>query len=501
VDIVLNWLWQGAVIALAAAAGLRVIPKSRPQARYAFVWVGYAVVLTLPAAPHLLTAASPIPSPVDVVLARDATVSIPSAWWTSSSLVLGLWLAWFSANAVRLTAAVMAMRRTKRECLGCPPGLEARLPLWSRLRSTGRPTRLVVCSRVRSAAVLGCGEPVIALAPVLLERLDVADLDRVVLHEWSHVQRRDDRAQFVQQVLHAAVGWHPAVWWLERQLALEREAACDLASVALTGSARRYAACLATLAALPAPPARVVAALAAASPSGLRQRVVRILSHRVGNRRTWRAIAVCASLALVPIALAVGSLQIIEAGLDPVLLSSRPLRSIASTFSAPARPVASRREEPNVREAPLRAVTAPAESTRGSSMQPSRAVQEPNTAAIAHPSISTAAVSPPAPALTPEAAAEAPVSTNSSASTATPATVPEVLTGAGTAPPQQPAGSHDATPPETTTDGPRAEKSAGQTPWSAAAEAGRAIGRGSQVAGVKTAGFFGRLGKKIAGSF
>jgi len=39
------------------------------------------------------------------------------------------------------------------------------------------------------------------------------------------------------------------------------------------------------------------------------------------------------------------------------------------------------------------------------------------------------------------------------------------------------------------------------TPWGAAADTGVAVGRASQKAAVATAGFFSRLGKKIAGSF
>ena len=42
---------------------------------------------------------------------------------------------------------------------------------------------------------------------------------------------------------------------------------------------------------------------------------------------------------------------------------------------------------------------------------------------------------------------------------------------------------------------------ASEPPWATAADAGVAIGRGSQKAGVATASFFTRLGKKIAGSF
>jgi hypothetical protein len=48
---------------------------------------------------------------------------------------------------------------------------------------------------------------------------------------------------------------------------------------------------------------------------------------------------------------------------------------------------------------------------------------------------------------------------------------------------------------------PAARIDATTTPWGAAADTGVAVGKASQRAAVATAGFFSRLGKKIAGSF
>jgi hypothetical protein len=47
----------------------------------------------------------------------------------------------------------------------------------------------------------------------------------------------------------------------------------------------------------------------------------------------------------------------------------------------------------------------------------------------------------------------------------------------------------------------KAPTDASEPPWTSAADAGVAIGHGSQKAGVATASFFSRLGRKIAGSF
>ena len=53
--VVLNWLTQGVIVAVLAAAALRLIPQSRAQARYGILWTSYLLVLVLPAMPRRRT--------------------------------------------------------------------------------------------------------------------------------------------------------------------------------------------------------------------------------------------------------------------------------------------------------------------------------------------------------------------------------------------------------------------------------------------------------------
>jgi len=64
----------------------------------------------------------------------------------------------------------------------------------------------------------------------------------------AHLRRWDDWTNLAQQVLKALLFFHPAVWWIENQLALEREMACDDAVLAETGNPRGYAQCLISMA-------------------------------------------------------------------------------------------------------------------------------------------------------------------------------------------------------------------------------------------------------------
>ena len=101
--------------------------------------------------------------------------------------------------------------------------------------------------------VLGLWTPLIGVSPAVVDRLTPEELDRIVIHEAAHVLRRDDRADCVQRAIHALVGWHPGVWWLDRRLRAEREAACDDWVVALTDAPVPYAAALVKLADLSRP--------------------------------------------------------------------------------------------------------------------------------------------------------------------------------------------------------------------------------------------------------
>jgi beta-lactamase regulating signal transducer with metallopeptidase domain len=483
VDVVLNWLWQGGVVAVAAAAVLRMMSPSRAQARYCAVWAACAAVLALPAMPFVWAAATPVGAAGEIPISLAPVVSMPVGWWTSPSVAIILWVTWSSMYAGRVVAAARVLRHAKRHCREFPREVEARLRHWTRARTTGRRTRLVLSNSVRAAAVFGWRAPVIAIAPALLQHLSDADLDRVVIHEWAHVQRRDDVAQIAQLLVRVVAGWHPALWWLQRQLHVERELACDDMTVALTGSAREYAACLVTLASLPFVPLRLLPALAAVSSSGLRRRLVRILTDRnIVSAASWRAPAIGAAVLLAVLALAVGRVRVVETA------SSRPdLLSAARTAPAPL--VAART---SMTRRAINQALSPARATRARSQPPHRRVRpgKDENGAIHAADFTTRA--PPAfpvdstPAQFREPRLERVTSTSDMPFA--PLEVPGSAlaeTRSGASVPGRPPAADVKTP----------------AVWDAAATAGMAVGRGSENAAVATAGFLTRFGRKIAGSF
>ncbi|MGH9241706.1 MAG: hypothetical protein ACRD3G_26970, partial [Vicinamibacterales bacterium] len=87
-DAVLNWLWQGGVVAIVAAGTLHLLDRARAAVRCLVCWAALLVVVVLPLVSLAMAAASPV-APAASNAARILTV--PAAWWTSSALIAGAW--------------------------------------------------------------------------------------------------------------------------------------------------------------------------------------------------------------------------------------------------------------------------------------------------------------------------------------------------------------------------------------------------------------------------
>jgi hypothetical protein len=297
--------------------------------------------------------------------------------------------------------------------------------------------------------------------------LGADELDRILIHEWAHVQRRDDLVYIPQVVVRAIAGWHPALWWLDRRLHVEREIACDEMTVAIAGSPKSYAECLLKLATLRGRSHVMRAAPAALTSSYLRARVSKIVTSRTSIAPVWsRSLAAAIVTILTVMSIGIGGLTL-----------------VATAFSTPFVPRVARAQAnrlvPAARPAPS--------STGAAHKSAGRPAERPSSAP------STRESSLPAAQLRTEAAAQAVPETASAVEPTRGAKVAANPDREMTAPlpsaplvvPGLPALTADRSP----------------SPWAAVAAGGTAIGRKSKEAGVATAGFFTRFAKHVAGSF
>jgi hypothetical protein len=156
------------------------------------------------------------------------------------------------------------------------------------------------------------------------------------LHEAAHLRRRDDWTNLLQKIIKAVLFFHPSAWWIEQQLSLEREIACDDAVLAQAACPQDYAQCLKHVAEKSF--LRRKLALAQAIVSRMRQlslRMARILdADRPGTTRLWKPA--------VPIVVAVASICGLSAAIAPELVSfsskKPPVRVAALSPDTSVRP-------------------------------------------------------------------------------------------------------------------------------------------------------------------
>jgi hypothetical protein len=149
-------------------------------------------------------------------------------------------------------------------------------------------------------AAFGFFRPAVVLPQWTVTTLSAEEITTAVLHELAHIDRWDDWTNLGQKVVRALLFFHPAVWWLDARLAIEREMSCDDAVLAHSASPKGYAECLVSIAEKTL--LRKQLALAQAAVGHMKQtasRIARILDGR--QRRslsTWKP-ALAASAAFL----------------------------------------------------------------------------------------------------------------------------------------------------------------------------------------------------------
>lgn len=194
-------------------------------------------------------------------------------------------LLWFSGVLIlsihHLAGWVIVQRLRKRYV---EPPSEQILRLAEQLQTTLRirtAVALMKSALTDSPVTIGWLKPVILLPASALTGLTTKQIEALLAHELAHIRRHDYLVNLLQTVVETLLFYHPAVWWISRQIRIEREHCCDDIAVRVCGDPASYARALAEMEQL-----RDTAPFAmAAKNSSLLNRVRRLASHQHANAR------------------------------------------------------------------------------------------------------------------------------------------------------------------------------------------------------------------------
>jgi bla regulator protein BlaR1 len=148
-----------------------------------------------------------------------------------------------------------------------------------------RPLEFRLSTERMEPGIFGVFRPVLVWPEGLSGRLDDEQIEAILAHELTHVERRDNLSAALHMLVEAIFWFHPFVWWIDRKMVNERERACDEAVVELGGDAETYAdSLLETCRFCMASPLPCVSGVTGAD---LKKRVMEIISPRALLNMTW----------------------------------------------------------------------------------------------------------------------------------------------------------------------------------------------------------------------
>lgn len=294
---ILESLIEGSLIGIFAAVLLRGARRQSAGTRFAIWFSALVAIALLPCLGASLSSRIGVSGSVG----SHAAITVPDSW---AFYFFGAWAVLAGWFLLGIGKAIWHLHVLRKNCVPVDCA-NTQAVFRDALERSGIRRRVAVfrSDRVRVPTAIGLLKPAIVLPGWVINELSADELRQVLLHELAHLRRWDDWTNLAQQFVKALFFFHPAVWWIEKKAALEREMACDDAVLAEIESPRAYAECLTHLAERSFIQRSV--ALAQAAIGRIRQtsaRVAQILdvNRPKANSRSWKpAVSLVAGFAMV----------------------------------------------------------------------------------------------------------------------------------------------------------------------------------------------------------
>lgn len=324
----LHSLWEGALIALLLAVGLRQLPATAPEGRYR-LGVGALVLFLIVVFTHwsylsaqgtradvrfvVESPAKETTQQVDATVASVQTSAVtpttpvmqgeaslvdtdvprrPDPWpvpWLISAWAIGVLI-----MLLRLLAGLRGVRALLHGSTPVPDSLLlAEFAALREAMAVRGQIALRASIDIATPLAVGILWPTVILPASLLTGLTPAQMRAVLAHELAHIRRYDYLVNFLQRIAEAFFYFNPALWWISRQIRFEREACCDALAARHSGDPLDYAAALVVATRHAAPAMALGNAMDGGDPGSVAERVQRLLrnGHRPALRCPWYSFA------------------------------------------------------------------------------------------------------------------------------------------------------------------------------------------------------------------
>ena len=256
----LNFLWQGLLIGLVAAFLLGLSRQAKPQVRYAIACVALLLCFALPIVgvwhslsidPFNDSGVAAMPTAIGFDTAQDSAMSahmMTGGLYQQLPWIVIVWSLGCAFFSLRMAMGLSWISSARRHSLANVGGaLQSKLNLLAIQFDVRRPVQLLICNDIDSPVTAGWWKPVVLVPAALASRLPPDYIEALLAHELAHIKRHDYLINLIQSFIEAVLFFHPAVWWLSKQIRIERENIADDLAAEVLGEPRQLAVALAAL--------------------------------------------------------------------------------------------------------------------------------------------------------------------------------------------------------------------------------------------------------------
>ncbi len=234
---IVNSVWQSIAVAAVLAVMSAVLRNANAHVKYLLNCCALLVCFALPVSSVIsdLTVAHSaviVHKKVDVALGMQ-TVEVASSGlndWIQLHLkeLVSVWLVVVVFLALRFCLGLWWLHSTVNDRSNQTHAYwQEKVDYLS--RSVGISCRVALCivKDLPSPITMGCIRPTILVPAALIMKMDPRFLEALLAHEIAHIKRYDYFFNLVQNLIEIILFYHPAVWWISRQIRQERENIAD----------------------------------------------------------------------------------------------------------------------------------------------------------------------------------------------------------------------------------------------------------------------------------
>jgi beta-lactamase regulating signal transducer with metallopeptidase domain len=271
-------LWQGAVIGLLMAGVMTYLRHRNARLRYMAYIAGLLLLFTASVITYSIifhhngpvkqitseqkTISDPLVSGVILLIRQGTSETLSSSitgikhtieatinfFETNTPVFVIIWIAGMLIFLIKLLGGLAYAHRLKSAKTRCT-GEEILKRFMELKKKIGLSSKidLLESVMVKVPMVVGCLKPVILLPAGVISGLPMQQIETILIHELIHIYRKDYLVNIFQSVMEVLFFFNPVIWWISRNIRIERENICDDMTLAYCQDSLTYARALASL--------------------------------------------------------------------------------------------------------------------------------------------------------------------------------------------------------------------------------------------------------------